>query len=510
MRLTGRKSFFITLILVSIIYFQSNFYDLIFLDDDTLVFHQPVEASFGKNVTSILTTNFLDGHYYRPLTSFSFFVNSFFIDNSPSVYHITNFLLHFLTAFLIFLILQRLDYSTLIALISALVFAVNPIHINAVGWIAGRGDLLASFLSVSALYIFLHFIKNNRTELLIFVSLLIFLAFLSKEVSLIVPFLFLAFYFIEKKEILLNKSSISVLIMFFVIIGSYYLLRLAISPTVHINKFSFLTYYKNILVLPQTVSKFFFPAGIKALPGNDLLTSILGGLIFLVLVMLPFLLKKINRTRYYFGLVWFIVLLIPGMVFRTMMQDGFFYWDCRSYLPVIGFVFITAEIFKTIRFDKNKTISYGFVIVYILVLSTVTFTKIRLYENAASYWNAVKLDYPQKFLPYIGLYNYYDHIKDFSNAEDQLVQAIKLRPTEFSIRDLLIKFYQKNNQSDKAFVIMKDTIYKKINGSAALLEKFISLSSELNKQEEINELKIIYKDDAGIIEKINTIKSEQN
>jgi len=289
MQLNSRKSFFTILILVSIIYFQSNFYNLIFLDDDTLVYEHSSETNFSEKITSIFTSNFLDGHYYRPFTSLSFIINSVFFNNSASVYHITNFLLHLLTAFLIFLILQKLNYTVFTALIGALVFAVNPIHINAVGWIAGRGDLLAGFFSAAALYVFLHFIKNNRIELLVFVSLLTFFAFLSKEVSLIVPFLFLVLYFIEKKEMLLNKSSISLLLMFFIVFGLYYLLRLAISPSVHINKFSFLTYYKNILVLPQTVSKFIIPAGIKALPGNDLFTSILGGFILSVLIILPFL-----------------------------------------------------------------------------------------------------------------------------------------------------------------------------------------------------------------------------
>ena len=198
------------------------------------------------------------------------------------------------------------------------------------------------------------------------------------------------------------------------------------------------------------------------------------------------------------------------MVFRTMMQDGFFYWDCRSYLPAIGFVFILAEILKAISFDKQKIYSYGIIILYILVLSTVTFTKIRVYKNAISFWNAVKIDYPQKFLPYIGLYNYYNHIKDLSNAENQLIHAISLKPDEFSIREFLIRFYQQNNQTDKAFAIMRDTIYKKVNGSAALLEKFISLSLELNKQEEVSELMIIFNDNADVLEKISAIKTKLN
>lgn len=509
-QLTGKKSLFIIVIFISIIYFQSNFYDLIFLDDDTIVYSQLFEKSFSEKITSILSTNFLDGHYYRPLTSFSFLINSVFFSNSLFVYHITNFLLHILTTILIFLILRAFDYSAVISLLGALLFAVNPLHINAVAWIAGRGDLLTAFLIVTAFYVFKNFIKHSKIGLLIIAAALIFLAFISKEAALLVPFLFVILYFIERKELLLNKGSISVLIMVFIILGLYYFLRVTISSAVHINKFSFVTYLQNISVLPQTVSKFFVPVGIKALPGNDLFTTVLGGIILLVLMILPFIIRKINRVRYYFGLSWFIILLFPGMVFRTMMQDGFFYWDCRSYLPLVGLIFVAAEILSAIDLSKFKIYNYVFIILYILLLSTAAFLKAGLYENAISYWNSVKLDYPQKFLPYIGLYNYYNHIKDLDNAENQLIQAIKLKPDMLSIREQLIRFYQRNKQDDKAYTMLKETVYKKIKGSEILLEKLLSQSYELNDQEVINKLLIIYKDNDDVLKKINGIRTKIN
>src|SRR5574338_146501 len=174
-------------------------------------------------------------------------------------YHLTNFLLHLFTSILIFLILNKLGISNIVSFLSTLVFALSPIQINAVGWIAGRGDLLAGLFSAAALLIYIYFIKNNQTYLLIFVSVLLFLAILSKEVALLVPFLLIGLYFIEKKNFELNRSSIGILIMIACILGAYYLLRGVLLSGVHIDKFAFTTYYTNMLVLAGTISKFFIP-----------------------------------------------------------------------------------------------------------------------------------------------------------------------------------------------------------------------------------------------------------
>ena len=505
-------SFFILLIilLVLILYLRTISFGLIFLDDDTLVYNKFAEMSLNEQITSSFTSNFLSGHYYRPITLFSFILDSFIGGQSYFIYHLTNLLIHLLTSVLVFLIIRKFGHSILNSFFIASLFALNPIHINAVGWIAGRGDLLAAFFSAAALLIYLKFIKQNKLLLLFLVSTFLFLALLSKEVSLLVPFLLLGLYFIEKKELSLDKNSIGVFLMIVIVFGFYYLLRGIFLSGVHIDKFSFTTYYKNILILPETISKFFIPIGIKVLPSIETFTSISGVIIFILLLLIPFKFNSINKYRYYFGLLWFIFLLIPGMVFRTMEQDGFYYWDCRSYLPSIGLVFMVAEIVRVIDLQKCKNLCFTFIVIYFLILSGFTFIQIKLYENPITYWNAVKVDYPNRFLPYVGLYNYYNHKGDKQKSEKQLLSAIKISPSELSVRELLVNFYLKQSESNKAFDLLKNTLIDKRIYTNSLIEKYISLSVEFNKNEEINNLVASYKDDNNVIREINKIKSRLN
>jgi len=336
------SKFLITFIVVvtSIIYFQSLSFELIYLDDDIIVYERFERDNILDETKNAFTSNYLGAHYYRPITLFTFILDSALSGKSYFFYHLSNYLIHLFTCLLLFITLIKFGYSLLIAFVSTLIFALNPIHINAIGWIAGRGDLLAGFFSLLALFFFQKFLNRKQLAFLIIVFISLLLAILSKESSLLLPFLLLVFVFEEKRDFTLNKKNAASLLMILIVFGCYYIIRSSLSE-VHIDKFSFTTFYRNILILPETISKFFIPVGIKALAGIEPFTSISGSIILLVLTLLPIKISGIHKTRYYFGLIWFLALMLPGMVFRTMLQDGFFYWDCRSYLPSIGLILMS-------------------------------------------------------------------------------------------------------------------------------------------------------------------------
>jgi tetratricopeptide (TPR) repeat protein len=495
----------ILVVATTMVYFQSFFHKLIYLDDHLIVYERFEEINVMDKVKTAFTSNYLGGHYYRPVTLLSFVIDSEIDNKSLLVYHLSNYLIHLLTCLLLFVTLKNLGYSLSASFFASLFFSLTPIHINAVGWIAGRGDLLVALFSLSALFIFQRFIKINRFPYLLLVFTFLFLAFFSKETSLLVPFLLAVFLFIEKREFIPNKTSIAAFLLILITTGSYYILRGLLLTDVFIDKFSFTTFFRNLLVLQETVSKFFIPIGIKALPGVEVFTSLLGAVILLILLVLPLIFLSINKFRYYFGLVWFIALMLPGMVIRTMGQDGFFYWDCRSYLPSIGLILMLAEILRSIELSKYLQRIYSLAFTYTVILGITTFFMIKLYENPTSYWDSVKADYPVSYLPYLNMYNYYNHQGNLSGAEDQLLKAVKIRPEESNLREKLIKFYMRNDETEKAFNEVKEATLKESFSSGFYLEKFISLSIKTDQFYEIEKLTEKYFADDKTREKIKEI-----
>jgi len=95
------------------------------------------------------------GGYYRPLTSLSFAAETALGGAAPARRHLTNLLLHAGVSVGAFLLLCRLLVGTGgLAFAAGLLFALHPVHVDAVDPITGRGDLLAAGLLLAAWSVF--------------------------------------------------------------------------------------------------------------------------------------------------------------------------------------------------------------------------------------------------------------------------------------------------------------------------------------------------------------------
>jgi hypothetical protein len=92
----------------------------------------------------------LDGGHYRPLTMVSFAINGAVLGSDPFGFHLVNILLHGAVTALAWLALRRAgtEYGT--ALLGALVFAVLPIHVESVAYVAGRAEILSALFVLGA------------------------------------------------------------------------------------------------------------------------------------------------------------------------------------------------------------------------------------------------------------------------------------------------------------------------------------------------------------------------
>jgi tetratricopeptide (TPR) repeat protein len=103
--------------------------------------------------------------YYRPLQNWSYIFDYWLWRGDPVGYHLTNILLHSFSGFLLFLLLRRIfagllpgdkesgpsgGFSAGMALLTALLWIVHPVHNAAVAYISGRADSLASFFALGA------------------------------------------------------------------------------------------------------------------------------------------------------------------------------------------------------------------------------------------------------------------------------------------------------------------------------------------------------------------------
>ena len=89
--------------------------------------------------------------FYRPLALLLWWLGDHLWHGAPVGYHAVALLLHGLNALLVYALGRRLIGSTYAALMAALLFAVHPLHVEPVTWIAAGSDLLCSTFSLLSL-----------------------------------------------------------------------------------------------------------------------------------------------------------------------------------------------------------------------------------------------------------------------------------------------------------------------------------------------------------------------
>jgi hypothetical protein len=138
-------------VLVLAVYAQTAGFDFISLDDRGYVVENP-HVTAGLTPSSIAwaftATQFANWH---PLTWLSLMLDATVAGTRPGVFHASNVLLHLTAAVLLFLALDRMTGAVGRSGFVAALFAVHPLHVESVAWVAERKDVLSAVLGMATL-----------------------------------------------------------------------------------------------------------------------------------------------------------------------------------------------------------------------------------------------------------------------------------------------------------------------------------------------------------------------
>ncbi|MGD9765809.1 MAG: tetratricopeptide repeat protein [Candidatus Binatia bacterium] len=121
-----------------------------FVFDDAIVVRDNPSVTQGAP-TALLTSVYALGAVYRPLTMLTYAANHR-VSPDPFGYHVVNLGLHVLVCLALFALVLELLGSLPAASAAAALFAVHPVHTEAVTSMVGRAELLAALLVFIALF----------------------------------------------------------------------------------------------------------------------------------------------------------------------------------------------------------------------------------------------------------------------------------------------------------------------------------------------------------------------
>ncbi len=134
-------------------------FDFLNHGDDVQVYQNPTVAkglSLGA-IASALTT--VDAGAYRPLTSIAHMLDVQAFGLVPGSHHAVNLFLHAMNGVLLFLLLRGWTGAIGKSAVVALLFAVHPLYVESVAWIAQRNQLLGAFLMFLTLGAYTQYVR---------------------------------------------------------------------------------------------------------------------------------------------------------------------------------------------------------------------------------------------------------------------------------------------------------------------------------------------------------------
>ncbi|HEY3915849.1 MAG TPA: hypothetical protein VGN61_15280 [Verrucomicrobiae bacterium] len=128
---------------------------------------------------------------WHPVTWFSLLIDSQVYGLNPTGYHLTNVFLHLANTVLLFLLLKRLTGALGASFFVAAVFALHPLRVESVVWVAERKDVLSGFFFLLTVWGYVLWRQSKR---LVFYGLSIVcfaLGLMAKPMLVTVPFVLL-------------------------------------------------------------------------------------------------------------------------------------------------------------------------------------------------------------------------------------------------------------------------------------------------------------------------------
>ena len=166
-------------------------------------------------------------NYYRPVQTAMFSAAYSIGGLDPFYYHVLNIVTHCLATVFIYLLCLELAFPIGTALLAGMLFAVHPIHTEAVAWISAAGEVAGGAFYFAALWAFARFANTRRVAWICLSGILFLGALFSKEMAVTLPLFVLGLIVIYRKWRLASRQVVLPLICYAATFAIYLFFRLS-------------------------------------------------------------------------------------------------------------------------------------------------------------------------------------------------------------------------------------------------------------------------------------------
>ncbi|PIQ76672.1 hypothetical protein COU78_05260 [Candidatus Peregrinibacteria bacterium CG10_big_fil_rev_8_21_14_0_10_49_24] len=457
--------------LLLLVYGSALSYPFVAWDDGLLITENATAHGLSfTNIRNAFTT--YDPELYIPLTLLTYQVDYAIAGLHPFTYHLGNLVLHLLNVSLVCWFVFLLTGRRWIAGVTALLFAVHPLHTEAVVWASARKDVLSTFFFLATLVTYLLFRRSDvrtwyRRSIVLFL-----LALLSKVIAITAPVVLLLLDWREGRKIdaanIREKAPYFLLSFVFGLIAiggktgsdSLFLEKILIGSKA-------VTLYLSKLLLPVHLSVLYPYTAPVSFANPDLLSAFA---LVLVLTALAWW-SKCKTREILFGWFFFLFTVLPTFSNfakgEDVLKDIYIGSDRYAYIPSIGILFLFALLFSRL-IDKKSQLFQGALALLFVFFAFLAQKQAQTWSSTEALFSNVLTHYPNSHLAHNNLGTLLFRNGEYDGAFAQYEQSLAIRPNGEAYYNLA-QYYDTKGQTIKAMEAYRSALEHRPKDTSALV-----------------------------------------
>jgi protein O-mannosyl-transferase len=391
-----------------LVFSQTLRHDFVNFDDHVYVYDNP-RITQGLTVDGIIGA-FAHAHArnWHPLTTISHMLDCQLYGLKAAGHHFTNVLLHTIAVLFLFLVLKQMSDAFWQSAFVAALFAVHPLHVESVAWVAERKDVLSAVFFMLTLGAYMRYVRRRSAGRYLAMAVLFALGLMCKPMLVTLPFvlLLLDYWPLKRIKARRQKSDVrdqrSLLALVVEKIPLFALSAISCVATLlvqrqgpaAIDQLPVVWRLNNAFVSYVTyIWQMFWPARLAVFyphPNNQLASwQIILALLFLIAVSLWAILLRRRRPYILTGWFWYIGMLVPVIGLVQVGEQA--RADRYTYLPQIGlYILVVWGLADLIPQSPERARRASFAIAaptVIAALSLCAFVQASHWKNSETLWN---------------------------------------------------------------------------------------------------------------------------
>lgn len=400
--------FCLLIVLISLIGFTNTLNNEFVNYDDTnyIIENQRIKGEKISDALALFNPlPFLKGNLprklneYLPVRDLTYWFDYQLWGLNPFGYHLTNLTIYILLCISIFFFFKKIIKNNSLALISAIIYSIHPLHTENVAWVSERKDILSALFYILSFSSYINFSTENGRKNRIMWYILSFLSFsagwFSKPLVITLPLLMVIYGIFEGKnlkKIILETLLFWCLNIFLFLINT--IIVTGVTPLLkgpHPGLFSGINYIGYYLLL------FFFPHNLVPTREPLYTFTLFNFFISALLIIILFLLILRNKNLLFF-MLFFVLNLAP--VLNLTVFANYSVHDRYMLIPSAGLCAFIAYIIYKIKRGSIKNLFISIFSAIMLIFTTIQNTK---WKNSETLWKHTLKFYPESSIAHLNL-----------------------------------------------------------------------------------------------------------